>query len=140
MPLLPVLDRFLEAQEPVWPRVLAELKAGEKRSHWMWFVFPQMKGLGHSEMAARYAIQSRSEAIAYLGHPILGSRLREVCNALLALQGLSAYEILGSPDDLKLRSSMTLFSEVSGPGDVFDAVLEKYFDGDKDARTLALLG
>ncbi|RYF09025.1 MAG: DUF1810 domain-containing protein [Comamonadaceae bacterium] len=140
MPLLPVLDRFLEAQEPVWPRVLAELKAGEKRSHWMWFVFPQMKGLGHSEMAARYAIQSRSEAMAYLGHPILGSRLREACNALLALQGLSVYEILGSPDDLKLRSSMTLFSEVSGPGDVFDAVLEKYFDGDKDARTLALLG
>lgn len=99
-----------------------------------------MEGLGHSEMAARYAIQSRSEAIAYLGHPILGSRLREACNALLSLQGLSAYEILGSPDDLKLRSSMTLFSEVSGPGDVFDAVLEKYFDGDKDARTLALLG
>lgn len=140
MPLPPVLDRYLEAQELMWARVLVELKAGKKRSHWMWFVFPQIKGLGHSDMAARYAIQSRAEATAYLGHPVLGSRLREACNALLALEILTAHEILGTPDDLKLRSSMTLFAEVSEPGDVFGAVLEKYFDGKKDARTLALLG
>lgn len=140
MPLPPVLDRFLEAQESVWARVLVELKVGKKRSHWMWFVFPQIKGLGHSDMAARYAIQSRVEAKAYLGHPVLGSRLREACNALLALENLTAHEILGTPDDLKLRSSMTLFAEVSEPGDVFGAVLEKYFDGKRDARTLALLG
>ncbi|EJE53173.1 hypothetical protein PMI14_02072 [Acidovorax sp. CF316] len=142
MPLPPVLDRFLAAQEPVYERrVLAELTAGKKRSHWMWFVFPQYKGLGHSEMAARYAIQSRAEATSYLAHPVLGSRLRECCQLLLGLSTSAATEVLGSPDDLKLRSSMTLFSAVAqaGADPVFDAVLAKYFAGEKDARTLELL-
>jgi uncharacterized protein (DUF1810 family) len=140
MPLPPVLDRFLAAQEPVWERVLAELKAGKKRSHWMWFVFPQIKGLGHSDMATRYAIQSRAEAVSYLAHPVLGTRLRECCTLLLGLGTSSAHEVFGTPDDLKLRSSMTLFAEVAGAGSVFEDILARYFDGEKDSRTLELLG
>ena len=140
MPLPPVLDRFLQAQEPVWPRVLAELRAGQKRTHWMWFVFPQIKGLGRSDMAARYAIQSLAEAKAYLAHPVLAGRLRECCQILLELDAASsALEVFGTPDDLKLRSCMTLFAEASAPGSVFDAVLQKYFGGQKDPRTLELL-
>ena len=140
MPLPPVLDRFLQAQEPVWPRVLAELRAGQKRTHWMWFVFPQIKGLGRSDMAQRYAIQSLAEAQAYLGHPVLAGRLRECCQILLELESpSSALEVFGTPDDLKLRSCMTLFAEASAPGSVFDAVLQKYFGGQKDERTLELL-
>lgn len=139
MPLPPVLDRFLAAQEPIWERVLAELQAGKKRSHWMWFVFPQFKGLGHSDMAARYAIQSRTEAKAYLEHPVLGARLRECCKILLALETSSAHTVFGTPDDLKLRSSMTLFGEVAGGDGGFEAVLKKYFGGEQDPRTLELL-
>ena len=140
MPLPPVLDRFLQAQEPVWPRVLAELRAGQKRTHWMWFVFPQIKGLGRSDMAQRYAIQSLAEAQAYLGHPVLAGRLRECCQILLEPGApSSALEVFGTPDDLKLRSCMTLFAEASAPGSVFDAVLQKYFGGQKDERTLELL-
>ena len=140
MPLPPVLDRFLQAQEPVWPRVLAELRAGKKRTHWMWFVFPQIKGLGHSDMAQRYAVQSLAEARAYLAHPVLAARLRECCQILLALESpSSALEVFGTPDDLKLRSCMTLFAKASAPGSVFDAVLQKYFGGQKDERTQALL-
>ena len=142
MPLPPVLDRFLQAQEPVWPRVLAELRAGKKRTHWMWFVFPQIKGLGHSDMAQRYAIQSLAEAQAYLAHPVLAGRLRECCQILLELESpASALEVFGTPDDLKLRSCMTLFAEASSaPGsNVFDAVLQKYFGGQKDEHTLELL-
>lgn len=139
MPLPLVLDRFLEAQEPVWARVLGELKAGKKRSHWMWFVFPQFRGLGQSDMAKRFAIQSRAEAKAYLDHPVLGSRLRESCELLLALKGTSARDIFGTPDDLKLRSSMTLFGEVAGSNPVFAAVLAQYFDGAKDTLTMELL-
>lgn len=139
MPLPPVLDRFLQAQEPVWPRVIAELRAGRKRSHWMWFVFPQIKGLGHSDMAQRYAIASLAEARAYLANPVLAGRLRECCQLLLELETSSALDVLGTPDDLKLRSSMTLFGEASAPGSVFDAVLQKYFGGEKDARTVQLL-
>ena len=139
MPLPPVLDRFLQAQEPVWPRVLAELRAGQKRTHWMWFVFPQIKGLGHSDMALRYAIQSLAEAQAYLAHPVLAARLRECCQILLGLEASSALAVFGTPDDLKLRSCMTLFAEASAPGSVFDAVLQKYFGGQKDERTLELL-
>ncbi len=140
MPLPPVLDRFLQAQEPVWPRVLAELRAGQKRTHWMWFVFPQIKGLGRSDMAQRYAIQSLAEAQAYLAHPVLAARLRECCQILLELEApSSALEVFGTPDDLKLRSCMTLFAEASAPGSVFDAVLQKYFGGQKDERTLELL-
>jgi uncharacterized protein (DUF1810 family) len=141
MPIPPVLDRFLQAQEPVWPRVIAELRAGKKRTHWMWFVFPQIKGLGHSDMAQRYAIQSLAEAQAHLAHPVLAVRLRECCQILLELQTpASALEVFGTPDDLKLRSCMTLFAEASSaPGSVFDAVLQKYFGGQKDERTLELL-
>jgi uncharacterized protein (DUF1810 family) len=140
MPLPPVLDRFLQAQEPVWPRVLAELRAGQKRTHWMWFVFPQIKGLGRSDMAQRYAIQSLAEAQAYLAHPVLAARLRECCQILLELEApSSALEVFGTPDDLKLRSCMTLFAEASAPGSVFDAVLQKYFGGQKDERTLEVL-
>ena len=140
MPLPPVLDRFLQAQEPVWPRVIAELRAGKKRTHWMWFVFPQIKGLGRSDMAQRYAVQSLAEAQAYLAHPVLAGRLRECCQLLLELEApSSALAVFGTPDDLKLRSCMTLFAEASAPGSVFDAVLQKYFGGQKDERTLELL-
>ena len=139
MPLPPVLDRFLQAQEPVWPRVIAELQAGKKRTHWMWFVFPQIKGLGRSDMAQRYAIQSVAEARAYLAHPVLGSRIHECCHILLGLKTSLALDVFGTPDDLKLRSSMTLFGDASPPGSVFDAVLHKYFAGHKDPLTLDLL-
>jgi uncharacterized protein (DUF1810 family) len=141
MPLPPVLDRFLQAQEPVWPRVLAELRAGQKRTHWMWFVFPQIKGLGRSDMAQRYAVHSLAEAQAYLAHPVLAGRLRECCQILLELEApSSALAVFGTPDDLKLRSCMTLFAAASSaPGSVFDAVLQKYFGGQKDERTLELL-
>jgi uncharacterized protein (DUF1810 family) len=141
MPLPPVLDRFLQAQEPVWPRVLAELRAGQKRTHWMWFVFPQIKGLGRSDMAQRYAVQSLAEAQAYLAHPVLAGRLGECCQILLELEApSSALAVFGTPDDLKLRSCMTLFAAASSaPGSVFDAVLQKYFGGQKDERTLELL-
>jgi uncharacterized protein (DUF1810 family) len=107
------LQRFVDAQAPVYPRVLAELRQGRKQSHWMWFIFPQIAGLGHSPMAQRFAIASRAEALAYLGHGVLGSRLRE-CTALVnAVEGRTINEILGSPDDLKFRSSMTLFGALS---------------------------
>ena len=141
MTLPSALDRFLQAQEPVWPRVMAELRAGKKRTHWMWFVFPQIKGLGQSDMAQRYAIQSLAEAQAYLAHPVLAGRLRECCETLLELgDSSSALEVFGTPDDLKLRSCMTLFAEASSaPGGVFDAVLQKYFGGRKDLRTIELL-
>ena len=140
MPLPPVLDRFLQAQESIWPRVTTELRAGKKRTHWMWFVFPQIKGLGHSDMAQRYAIQSLAEAQAYLAHQVLAGRLRECCQTLLKLEATSALDVFGTPDDLKLRSCMTLFGEASAaPGSVFDAVLQKYFAGQKDQRTVELL-
>ena len=141
MPLPPTLDRFLQAQESVWPRVVAELRAGRKRTHWMWFVFPQIKGLGRSDMAQRYAIQSLAEARAYLAHPVLAARLRECCQILLALEPhRSALEVFGSTDDMKLRSCMTLFAEAAAPGSgLFDAVLHRYFGGHKDLRTMELL-
>jgi len=136
----PSLERFLQAQAPIWPRVLAELAAGRKRTHWMWFVFPQLAGLGHSDMALRYAILSAGEARAYLDHPELGSRLRACCGLLLQHQDLSAHDIFGSPDDIKLRSSMTLFREVAAPGDdAFAAVLNRYFRGQPDPLTLERL-
>ena len=139
MPLPPVLCRFLQAQESVWPRVIAELRAGQKRTHWMWFVFPQFKGLGNSDIAQRYAIQSLAEAQAYLAHPVRAGRLRECCQILLDLETTSALEVLGTPDDLKLSSCMTLFGEASTPCNVFDSVLQKYFGGEKDPRTVQLL-
>src|SRR5690349_24014751 len=103
------LDRFIDAQNGVYEQALSELKAGRKRSHWMWFIFPQIAGLGTSAMAEKYAIRSAEEAAAYLADPVLGSRLRRCVNAILGIDGLSAHEVFGSPDDLKLRSSMTLF-------------------------------
>jgi len=133
------LQRFVSAQESVMTRVLAELRAGAKRSHWMWFVFPQIAGLGSSEMAQRYALRSLEEAKAYLAHPVLGERLRD-CTAIVAgLEGRSAREIFGWPDDLKLRSSMTLFSRAAADPAPFVAVLEKYFEGKPDDATLARL-
>jgi uncharacterized protein (DUF1810 family) len=133
------LNRFVEAQRAVYARVLSELRTGEKRSHWMWFVFPQIQGLGHSAMARRYAIGSREEAKAYLDHPVLGSRLRECTELVCAVTGKTAHEIFGSPDDLKFRSCMTLFGSVAGAGSVFQQALEKYFSGEKDERTLEKL-
>lgn len=133
------LDRFVEAQEGVHTQALDELRAGRKTSHWMWFVFPQVAGLGSSAMAQRYAIGSLAEARAYLSHPVLGPRLAECVEAVLAHADRSAREILGSPDDVKLRSSMTLFALAAGPDAPFQRVLDAFFDGEPDSRTVALL-
>jgi uncharacterized protein (DUF1810 family) len=132
------LDRFLDAQDGVYDDALAELTAGRKRTHWMWFIFPQIAGLGFSPTAQLYAIDSLDEARAYLAHPVLGPRLRECAQALLTVQGRSAREILGYPDDLKLRSSMTLFARAADDPELFQAVLDRYYDG-PDPRTLKLL-
>lgn len=133
------LSRFASAQQGIHESVVAELRGGRKRSHWMWFVFPQLNGLGSSPTAVRYAIKSREEARQYLQHPVLGARLIECANLLLAVQGRSASEIFGYPDDLKLKSSMTLFASIAEPDSIFVRVLEKYFDGEQDHRTLDLL-
>jgi uncharacterized protein (DUF1810 family) len=133
------LERFVRAQERDYLRALAELRSGRKRSHWMWYVFPQVRGLGFSAMSQRYAIASIDEAQAFLRHPVLGPRLRECANALLAIDSRSAKDILGSPDDLKLRSSATLFALVSPPGSAFEQVLQKYWQGEPDQATLRLL-
>jgi uncharacterized protein (DUF1810 family) len=133
------LERFVQAQAPVYAQALAELRAGRKRSHWMWFVFPQIAGLGSSEMTQRYAIASLHEARAYLAHPVLGERLRECANAMLAVDGRSAHEILGSPDDLKFHSSMTLFHRAAPAEPVFGECLRKYFAGEPDSQTVRLL-
>ena len=133
------LQRFVQAQEPRMDDVLAELAAGRKRTHWMWFVFPQLRGLGHSQMAWHFGLQSRGEAVAYLAHPLLGPRLRECVELVLAVEGRSAHAIFGSPDDLKLRSCLTLFREIDGVDGVFGKALDKYFDGQPDAVTLQLL-
>ena len=130
------LQRFVVAQNPVYAQVCAELRAGEKRSHWMWFVFPQIAGLDHSAMAQRYAIASLAEAKAYLAHPTLGARLRE-CTALVNLvEGRSIEAIFGYPDDMKFHSSMTLFAEADEGEAVFLKALQKYFGGSSDAATL----
>lgn len=133
------LDRFVQAQEGCYSRALAEIKNGRKVSHWMWYVFPQFLGLGQSEMSRRYAIASVAEAKAYLEHPILGPRLRECCEAALSVEGRSAHQIFGSPDDLKLNSCATLFARVSPGGSVFHRVLDKFFDGTSDDKTLRLM-
>lgn len=134
------LDRFVRAQDGVYDQVLSEIRAGRKRSHWMWFIFPQVEGLGSSAMARRYAIRSADEARAYLRHPVLGPRLTDVARAALATDGQSARAIFGSPDDLKLRSSATLFASVSPAGSVFEALLARFFDGKPDDATLRLIG
>jgi len=133
------LQRFVAAQEGVYERALGELRAGRKRTHWMWFVFPQLAGLGFSATAQHYAIADLAEARAYLADPLLGQRLRRCAEALLAHEGLGAREIFGSPDDLKLRSSMTLFVRVAERDSVFGRVLERYYGGAEDPRTLELL-
>ena len=134
------LARFVDAQEGVYSTALAELESGQKRSHWMWFIFPQVDGLGSSSMSKRFAIRSLDEASGYLNHPVLGPRLRECCRALLAVPSISATAIMGYPDDLKLRSSMTLFALVADGHPEFDSVLMKFFGGIRDAETLKLFG
>ena len=130
------LDRFVQAQEPVLAAVRRELAAGRKQSHWMWFVFPQLAGLGHSAMARRYAIGSLAEAQAYLAHPVLGGRLVECTRLVNAVEGRSALQILGSPDDMKFRSSMTLFAAAQPGTPAFADALRKYFGGVPDDATL----
>jgi len=132
------LDRFVRAQAPDYERALSELRAGKKKSHWMWYIFPQIEGLGQSPMSVRYSIKSAAEAWAYLEHPLLGSRLRECAAVVRDIVGRSALEIFGSPDDLKLRSCATLFAAVSNE-EVFEQVLQKYFDGERDKETLRRL-
>lgn len=133
------LNRFLLAQQGDYAIALTEIRAGRKRSHWMWYIFPQIAGLGYSDMAKCYAIKDLAEAADYLVHPILGKRLKEITAALLDLDTNNATQLMGSPDDLKLRSSMTLFALVEGNESVFDAVLKKFFDGHKDPVTLQLV-
>ena len=133
------LERFVTAQDGVYPAVCSELRAGSKRSHWIWFIFPQLRGLGRSPTAQRYGIASLGEARAYLAHPVLGPRLRECATLLLAHQGRSATSILGHPDDLKVRSSMTLFAR-AGEDEVCRAVLDAFYEGQEDSATLELLG
>jgi uncharacterized protein (DUF1810 family) len=133
------LARFVAAQAPIYAQAVAELAAGRKRSHWMWFVFPQLEGLGASAMAQRYAIRSLAEAHAYLDHPLLGARLRECVELVSKVEGHSAHEIFGSPDDLKFHSSMTLFAAAAPQEPLFTEALRKYFDGRHDPRTLAIL-
>ncbi len=133
------LQRFVDAQDRIYPHVLAELRSGRKTRHWMWFVFPQVAGLGRSATAQRFAIASRDEAQAYLRHPVLGPRLRECTLLVNQAEGRSVEAIFGYPDDLKFRSSMTLFSQVAEDKTVFLAALDKYFGGEPDHRTLQLL-
>jgi uncharacterized protein (DUF1810 family) len=140
MATAPDLQRFLDAQASDYAQALAEMQAGRKRSHWMWYIFPQIQGLGFSEMAHRYAIRDAAEATAYLRHPVLGSRLVEIATALRGLASSNATAVMGSPDDLKLRSSMTLFAQVPGADPVFRAVLDKFFGGQADPQTLRRLG
>ncbi|MGC9953217.1 MAG: DUF1810 domain-containing protein [Rhizomicrobium sp.] len=130
------LNRFLSAQTPVFEQVRAELRAGCKRSHWMWFVFPQIQGLGHSDMARRFAIASLDEARAYAAHEILGPRLIECAVLVVAVEGRSIGEIFGSPDDLKFHSSMTLFARAATDNSVFKDALQKYFGGEEDRATV----
>ena len=133
------LSRFVKAQEHDYAQALREIRAGRKRSHWMWYIFPQIQGLGFSSTAQYYAIRDLNEAKAYLAHPVLGPRLKEISEALLELDGLSAHEIFGYPDDLKLRSCMTLFCLADLNCDIFEKVLNKYYDGRADDRTIRIL-
>jgi uncharacterized protein (DUF1810 family) len=133
------LSRFINAQKGIYENVLTELRNGEKRTHWMWYIFPQIDGLAFSSTSKYYAIKSMEEAREYLNHPVLGKRLLECAEAVLAVGGRSVSEIFGYPDDLKLKSSMTLFESVSAPQSVFVRILDKYFHRERDVRTLALL-
>ena len=133
------LNRFLTAQEKVYRTALAELKNGRKRSHWMWYIFPQLDGLAKSATSKRYAIKSIEEARQYLNHPVLGARLAECAQAVLAVEGRSVSEIMGYPDDLKLKSSMTLFASLPEAPAAFPSILDKYFQGERDVNTLNIL-
>jgi uncharacterized protein (DUF1810 family) len=133
------LSRFVQAQDETYTQALSELKLGRKESHWMWYLFPQLDGLGSSPITKRYAIKSEDEARAYLKDPTLGPRLLECAEAILSVDGKSACEILGSPDDLKLKSCATLFAHVSPSGSVFEQILEKFYSGEPDPATLRLL-
>jgi|SRR5215472_5774438 len=130
------LERFVIAQDSVFKRVLSELQAGTKMGHWMWFIFPQIRGLGRSPISIEFAISSRDEAQAYLQHPLLGPRLKECTSLVLQVEGRSATDIFNSPDDMKFRSSMTLFAQVPGADDIFHRALQKYFNGIPDRLTL----
>ncbi len=132
------LNRFLLAQESTYNQALAEIRKGRKQSHWMWFIFPQIKGLGISETSKFYSIEDLDEAREYLNHPVLGSRLNEISKVLINLPGSGASYIFGSPDDVKLKSSMTLFDFIA-PGQVFEQVLKKFFMGERDQTTLKIL-
>ena len=134
------LSRFLQAQERDYDRALSEIRSGHKRTHWMWYIFPQLDGLGSSPTAKHFAIKSLAEAKAYLEHPVLGPRLRECAEAAVGVPGRSATAIFGSPDDQKLRSCATLFACVSPPGSVFHRLLDRYYRGERDRKTLRLLG
>ena len=134
------LERFVAAQAHAYASALEEIRAGYKRSHWMWFIFPQYAGLGSSTTSQHFAIKSVGEAEAYLVHPVLGPRLRECAEAAMGVAGRSAAQIFGSPDDMKLKSCATLFSSVSSPGLVFERLLDKYFKGERDSKTLKLIG
>lgn len=133
------LQRFVDAQEAVYASALAEIEAGFKKSHWMWFIFPQLAGLGESEKSQYYGLQNLAEAEAYLAHPVLGPRLLACARAALEVQGRDARELFGFPDNLKLRSSATLFALASPPDSVFEQLLQKYFAGQRDEKTLQLL-
>ena len=134
------LMRFVDAQAPVYDRVIEELRGGRKQSHWMWYIFPQLAGLGFSIMSQRFAIGSKAEAAAYLDHPLLGARLTECTEAMLSHRNLSAHAVLGSPDDMKFKSSMTLFELVSEKGSPFERALQQFYQGERDEKTIALLG
>ena len=133
------LKRFVEAQEKDYSRALAEIKNGRKQSHWMWYIFPQISGLGYSDMATFYGIKDIQEASDYIAHPVLGNRLIDISTALLGHTGKTANQIMGSPDDMKLRSSMTLFGLVKNTDPVFQAVLDKFFNGIQDPKTLSII-
>ena len=134
------LQRFIEAQDPVYETVCRELAAGRKTSHWMWFIFPQLKALGRSSTAKHFGIEGKEEAAAYWRHPVLGPRLKQCAELVLAVQGKTAHDIFGSPDDMKLRSCMTLFEMVASDEPAFQRVLTKYSDGKRDDFTVGLLG
>jgi len=133
------LDKYLTAQAQDYERAYTEIAKGKKLSHWMWYIFPQLAGLGYSDMAKRYALQDVQQAAAYLHHPLLGPRLLDMANLLLQHKGLSAHTLFGSPDDVKLRSCMTLFSQVPNAPSVFKQVLDQYYNGQADEKTLQLL-
>jgi uncharacterized protein (DUF1810 family) len=139
MPLQNNLNRFIDAQKTDYAIALSEIKNGRKRSHWMWYIFPQIHGLGFSETSIFYSIKNVAEAEAFLHHPVLGPRLIEICNELLALETNNAHQIFGSPDDVKLKSSMTLFALLTGTSPVFQLVLDKFFHGMKDTKTMEIL-